>query len=60
MRQAGDHARGLKFGGTNLRRNPTFARIATIVLFVVSLLLAMIHFADDWTLIRYVGAAWPA
>jgi uncharacterized membrane protein (UPF0182 family) len=50
------HARGLKFGGSNMRRNRTVARVITLVLIVVSVLLAMINFADDWTLIRYVGA----
>ncbi|HUS05310.1 MAG TPA: UPF0182 family protein, partial [Bryobacteraceae bacterium] len=50
------HARGLKFGGAAFGRNRMLARISTLLLIVIALFLALIHFAEDWTLIRYVGA----
>ena len=48
------HARGLKHAGTGLSEHPWYARISTLVLLLVSLVIATIA-VDGWTVARYVG-----
>ncbi|MGD0201978.1 MAG: UPF0182 family protein [Bryobacteraceae bacterium] len=48
------HARGMKFGGVALGRYPAYARISTVVLFLIALMLAA-TLIDTWTVVRYFG-----
>ncbi len=48
------HARALKHAGTGLGRHPLYAKISTIVIFVLSLLVALASL-DTWTVVRYFG-----
>ncbi len=48
------HARALKSAGTGLSENPLYAKISTVVLFVISIMLAAAT-VDNWTVIRYFG-----
>ncbi len=48
------HARGMKSADTGLRHHRVYARIATAVLFLVSLVLAVLT-VDAWTIVRYFG-----
>lgn len=50
------HARGMKSAGTGLRQHPLYAKLATAVLFILGLLLAMMT-VDAWTIVRYLGGA---
>ncbi len=48
------HARGMKFGGARLSRYPVYAKISTLALFLISLVLAG-AVVDTWTVVRYFG-----
>ncbi len=48
-------ARGMKFGGERLSQHRTFARVATLVVLALSVLLSM-ALIDSWTIMRYVGS----
>ena len=48
------HARGLKYAGTGLRQNPTYARLATLGAAVLALFLSA-SAVDGWTVARYFG-----
>jgi len=50
------HARGMKSAGTGLRQHPLYAKLATLVIVVAGLLLAMAT-VDAWTIVRYFGGA---
>ncbi|HET8548538.1 MAG TPA: UPF0182 family protein [Bryobacteraceae bacterium] len=49
------HARGLKHAGTGLRRHPAYARIATVALLVVGIVVAAAAI-DGWTVVRFAGS----
>jgi uncharacterized membrane protein (UPF0182 family) len=49
------HAGGMKFAHASLRDNPTYAKIAVLVLLLVSFLAASGSF-DNWTAVRYIGS----
>jgi uncharacterized protein len=49
------HARGMKSAGTALGRHPTYAKVATLGLLLLSLLLGR-GAIDSWTIVRYVGS----
>ncbi|MBY0508310.1 MAG: UPF0182 family protein [Bryobacteraceae bacterium] len=49
------HARGLKSGGGGLGRYPQYARLSTLGLLVLSVILAF-ALIDAWTIARYFGA----
>jgi hypothetical protein len=57
------HARALRFAGMRLGRYPIYARISTVVLFVLALIIATTTI-DNWVVVRYFGgrtlssAAW--
>jgi len=57
------HARGMKSAGTRLSEFRGYARIATLVIFVVSIIYGAVVI-DSWTIVRYFGgrggtdAAW--
>ena len=48
------HARGLNHAGTGLRQNPLYAKLATLGMFVVALVVAL-SALDTWTVVRYFG-----
>ena len=48
------HARAMKAAGTGMSEYPRYAKLATLVLFVISILLAAAT-VDNWTVIRYFG-----
>ena len=48
------HARGMKHAGERLRDHPAYARLSTLALGFVSLVIAL-STMDGWTLARYVG-----
>ncbi len=48
------HARALKAAGTGLSAHPTYAKLSTLVLFVLAWMLASAT-VDNWTVIRYFG-----
>lgn len=49
------HARGMKNAGTGLGKHPLYAKLVTLGLFLVSIVLARIAL-DPWTVVRYLGA----
>ncbi len=49
------HARALKIADTGLRNQRLYSRVATLVLFVIALLIGFATI-DGWTIIRYYGA----
>ncbi|MEP7355323.1 MAG: UPF0182 family protein [Acidobacteriota bacterium] len=49
------HARGMKHAGTGLREYPLYAKLATLVSFVLALVLSASG-VDGWTIARYVGS----
>lgn len=48
------HARGMKSGGTGLREYPLYAKLATLALLAVSVILASAT-VDAWTVVRFAG-----
>jgi uncharacterized membrane protein (UPF0182 family) len=48
------HARGMKYAGTGLRQNPTYAKLATVAAMLLALFLSASG-VDGWTVARYVG-----
>jgi hypothetical protein len=48
------HARALKFAGTGLGQHRWYARISTLVIFIVALVIG-IATTDTWTVVRYFG-----
>ncbi|HEY6340119.1 MAG TPA: UPF0182 family protein [Bryobacteraceae bacterium] len=48
------HARGMKYADTSLREQPLYARLSTLVLAVVSLIIAA-ALMDGWTVARYAA-----
>ncbi|HEX4593472.1 MAG TPA: UPF0182 family protein, partial [Bryobacteraceae bacterium] len=50
------HARGLKHAGTGLRENPLYAKLATLGIFLIALIVAL-SAIDTWTVVRYFGGA---
>jgi len=48
------HARGMKHAGTGLGEHPRYAKLSTLVLAVVSFVLAT-GTVDGWTVARYIG-----
>lgn len=48
------HARGMKHAGTGLRAHPGYARLATLGLLVVSMVLALATM-ESWSVVRYFG-----
>ena len=49
------HARALKFAGTGLSEHSIYAKLSTIVLLLVGLMIAS-GALDSWTVVRYVGS----
>jgi uncharacterized membrane protein (UPF0182 family) len=49
------HARALKYAGTGLRRHRAYGIVATLVIAVVSIVLASATI-DSWTIVRYFGS----
>ncbi len=49
------HARALKFGGTRLGRVPLYARLSTLALLLLSILIAVATI-EPWTVTRFFGA----
>jgi uncharacterized membrane protein (UPF0182 family) len=48
------HARALKHAGTGLGEHPLYAKLSTVVIFFVALLVS-ISAMDTWTVVRYFG-----
>ncbi len=48
------HARGLNHAGTGMRQNPLYAKLATLGMFLVALVVAL-SAIDTWTVVRYFG-----
>ena len=48
------HARGLSHAGTALRHNPLYAKLATLGMFLIALVVAP-SAIDTWTVVRYFG-----
>lgn len=48
------HARGVKFAGVRLRDYPIYARLSTVALLLLSIIVAM-AVVDSWTIVRYFG-----
>jgi uncharacterized protein len=48
------HARGMKFAGTRLGEHPLYAKVSTLVLLVLAILVASASI-DSWTVVRYFG-----
>ena len=48
------HARGMKFAGARLGQHSLYAKISTVVLLVLAILLAA-SAIDTWTVVRYFG-----
>ena len=48
------HARGLKYAGERLSAHPAYARLSTLAVAFVSLVLTLATI-DGWTIARYVG-----
>jgi len=48
------HARGLKHAGTGLRQNPLYAKLATLGMFLIAMVVALAAL-DNWTVVRYFG-----
>ena len=48
------HARALKHAGTGLRAYPLYAKISTLVIFLLSLFVSL-SALDTWTVVRYFG-----
>lgn len=49
------HARGMKHAGTGLREYPVYARIATLVIFLLAAVLAAVT-VDGWAIVRWAGS----
>jgi uncharacterized membrane protein (UPF0182 family) len=49
------HARALKFAGTSLREYPAYARISSLALLFLSLMIARASL-DNWTTVSYYGS----
>jgi uncharacterized membrane protein (UPF0182 family) len=49
------HARALKFAGTGLREHPAYARLSSLVLLLLSILIARASL-DSWTTVSFYGA----
>jgi hypothetical protein len=49
------HARGMKFAAVSLRDNPTYAKLSTMALLLLSFVLAAASF-DNWTAVRFIGS----
>lgn len=49
------HARGMKLAGTGLRTQPMYARLATLGLLILGLIVGMATI-NGWTIVRYYGA----
>jgi len=49
------HARALKAAGTRLRDYPVYSKLSTVVLLVLSVLLAAATI-DSWTIVRFLGS----
>mgnify|MGYP004704008579 CR=1 FL=1 len=50
------HARGMKSAGTGLRQHSLYAKLSTVVIFAVSVVLATLT-VDAWTIVRYLGGS---
>jgi uncharacterized protein len=50
------HARGLKHAGTGLRDYPLYAKVSTVVLLLLGLIIARTSL-DPWTVVSYLGSA---
>jgi len=48
------HARALKHAGTRLSRHPLYAKLSTLAIFLIALILS-IATLDTWTVVRYFG-----
>ena len=48
------HARGMKQAGVRLRDKPIYARLSTLAIFLVALIVALAAL-DTWTVVRYFG-----
>ena len=48
------HARGLKHARTSLGEHPLYAKLSTVVVFLIALVLSM-GTLDTWTVVRYFG-----
>ena len=48
------HARALKHAGTGLREHPLYAKLSTVVIFFLALLVSL-STMDTWTVVRYFG-----
>ena len=48
------HARGMKHAGAGLRQNPLYAKLATLAMFLIALVVALAAM-DTWTVVRYFG-----
>jgi uncharacterized membrane protein (UPF0182 family) len=49
------HARGMKFAAVSLRDNPTYTKLSTMALLLLSFVLAAASF-DNWTAVRFIGS----
>ncbi len=49
------HARALKFAGTGLRSHPGYARLSTLVLLLISWMIARVALSS-WTIVSYYGS----
>ncbi len=50
------HARAMKHAGASLRRYPLYAKLSTLAIFLLALVLAL-GALDTWTVVRYFGGA---
>jgi hypothetical protein len=50
------HASGMKSAGTGLRQHSLYAKLSTVVIFAVSIVLATLT-VDAWTIVRYLGGS---
>jgi uncharacterized membrane protein (UPF0182 family) len=50
------HARGLRHAGMGLREYPLYAKLATLGIFLLALIVAL-SALDTWTVVRYFGGA---
>ncbi len=48
------HARGMKFAQVRLRDYPLYARLSTVAVLLVSIVVAVVV-VDSWTIVRYFG-----
>ncbi|MBK9171280.1 MAG: UPF0182 family protein [Bryobacterales bacterium] len=49
------HARGMKFAGISLRHHPDYAKLSTLVLLGLGILLTLAS-VDTWAILRYFGS----